>query len=96
MITAGRVDEICSALTSAGAGWADIARRLPEYGKHSLGVPAGPGHHRPWVLLAETHEEHDAPVRLVRYENGVWFPKGAYLVDVERRAHGTTTDDPAR
>lgn len=92
MITAGRVEEICSALRVAGAGWVDIARRLPEYRKHSLGIPSGIGLHRPWVLLDGEHEEHDAPVRLVRHENGVWFDKGTYLVDVERRGHDRPTD----
>lgn len=94
MITAERVREICSALRVAGAGWPDIARRLPEFGRLSLGRPVGPGLVRPWVLLNEEHEEHDAPVRLVRHENGVWFPKGAYLVDVERMGHERTTDRP--
>ncbi len=86
MITAVRVEEVCSALTAAGAGWTDVARRLPEYRKHSLGLAGpAPGHHRPWVLLNEEHESHESPVRLVRYENGTWFAKGAYLVDVERK-----------
>ena len=82
MITAGRVTELCSQLTAAGAGWADVARKLPEFQKLHHGRPSGPGIVRPWVLLEGPHEDHDAPVRLVRHENGRWFAKGTYLREV--------------
>ena len=83
MTTSDRVAEIIGQLEAAGAGWADIARKLPEFRRLSLGVPAGPGLHRPWLLLDEV-DDYDAPPRLVRYENGTWFLKGARLIDIER------------
>lgn len=84
-ITAARVAEVCSALAAAGAGWADIARRLPEFSKLHLGQPLlGPGYVRPWVLLAGEHETYETPVRLIRHENGTWFIKGTYLHEIER------------
>lgn len=83
MITAARVAEVCSALRAAGAGWPDVARKLPEFQKLSRGIPSGPGLHRPWVLLEGPHENHESPVRLVRHENGVWFDKGTYLHEIE-------------
>lgn len=82
MISAGRVDEVCSQLQAAGAGWATVARKLPEFERLSLGVPSGPGLVRPWVLLTGPHEDHDAPVRLLRHENGRWFPKGTYMREI--------------
>lgn len=84
MITMARVVEIIGQLEAAGAGWADIARRLPEYRKHRPGVPSGPGLTRPWLLLDEI-EDYDAPPRLYRYENGVWFLPGTRTLDIERR-----------
>lgn len=80
MITTARVGEIKSALAVAGAGWPTVARRLPEYERHSLGVPSGIGLHRPWVLLNEYIEDWDAPPRLVRHESGRWFLKGELRV----------------
>jgi len=77
-----RVAEIIGQLEAAGAGWADVARRLPEYHKHHLGRPSGRGLVRPWVLLDEI-EDYEAPPRLVRYENGRWFLKGTLLRDLE-------------
>jgi len=79
VIKMARVDEIRSTLAVAGAGWATIARALPEYKKHSLGVAAGIGVHRPWVLLDDWIENWDAPPRLVRHESGRWFLKGERL-----------------
>lgn len=83
-ITAARVAEVCSALADAGAGWAEVARQLPEFERLHRGRPAGRGVVRPWVLLAGQHESYDTPVRLVRYENGRWFIKGTYMREVER------------
>lgn len=83
MITAVRVAEVCSALRAAGAGWPDVARKLPEFVRLHHGTPSGPGLVRPWVLLEGPHEKHDAPVRLIRYENGTWFLKGTYLHEIE-------------
>jgi len=89
VITAVRVAEVCSALRAAGAGWPDVARHLPEFVKLHHGKP-GPskGHVRPWVLLDGPHEKHDAPVRLIRHENGTWFDKGTYLHEIEGAHHG--------
>lgn len=80
-----RVQAICSELTAAGDGWIPVARRLPEYVKHSKGRPSGRGLHRPWVLLDGSLDE-GVPARLLRYETGVWFAKGEYLTDVERKS----------
>ena len=89
MITARRVDEICIALTRARAGWPTVARSLPELVKLSYGKPLPPGQHRPWVLLQGPHEEFDGiPVRLVRFESGVWFMKGERIADVQHRLTG--------
>lgn len=89
MITAVRVDEICTALTRAKAGWPTVARALPELARYSYGQPLGPGHHRPWVLLKGEHEDFDSiPVRLVKFETGVWFMKGERLADVQHRLQG--------
>lgn len=89
MITAVRVDEICRALTAARAGWPTVARQLPEFERLSYGKPLGPGLHRPWVLLRGEHEDFDAiPVRLVKFETGVWFMKGERIADVQHRLQG--------
>lgn len=82
MTSMDRVVEIIGQLQAAGAGWADVARRLPEFRKLSHGRPAGRGLHRPWLLLDEI-DDYDAPPRLVRYENGVWFLKGTLTRDIE-------------
>lgn len=85
--TPERMTEILTALTVAGAGWPDVARKLPEYQRHSLGIPSGPGVHRPWVLLTDDYPPYwdtQTPVRLVRHETGLWFLKGStYLRDLE-------------
>lgn len=83
MTSEERLTEIIGQLQAAGAGWADIARRLPEFRKLSHGRPAGRGVHRPWILLDEI-DDYEAPPRLVRYENGVWFLKGTRTADIER------------
>lgn len=89
-ITAKRVDEICTALTRAKAGWLNVARSLPEFDRLHYGRPFGtPGHVRPWVLLRGEHEDFDSiPVRLVRFETGVWFMKGERIADVQHRLEG--------
>lgn len=93
MITARRVDEVCAALTRAKAGWVGVAQQLPEFVKLSYGKPLGPGLHRPWVLLAGPHEDFDGiPVRLVRFETGVWFMKGERIADIQHRMENH--DDP--
>lgn len=85
MITRARVGEIIGQLEAAGAGWADVARRLPEFQKLNRGVPSGPGLVRPWVFLADEIEDYEAPPRLVRHENGVWFLKGTPYRDIEEK-----------
>ena len=93
MITAVRVDEICRALTAAKAGWPTVAQALPELVKFSYGKPLGPGVVRPWVLLAGPHEDFDGiPVRLVRFETGVWFMKGERIAEVQDRLQGVTDE----
>lgn len=82
-ITAARVAEVCAALQAAGDGWPGVARALPEFERLHKGRPAGPGMVRPWVLLDGEHERYDAPVRLLRHENGRWFIKGTYMREVE-------------
>lgn len=85
MITAARAAEIRSVLAVAGAGWATVARRLPEFERLSHGRPSGPGLHRPWVLLNDDIEDWDAPPRLVRFDTGHWFLKGERVIDFTRR-----------
>lgn len=86
VVSAARVDEILAALTAAKAGWPNVARKLPEFARLSYGKPMGTGIHRPWVLLEGQHEEFDlVPIRLVRFETGVWFMKGEYARDIERK-----------
>lgn len=93
MITAERVDEICRQLTAAKAGWVGVAQQLPEFVRLSYGRPLGPGHCRPWVLLQGPHEEYDGvPVRLVKFETGVWFMKGERIADVQHRLDGVTDE----
>lgn len=88
MITAAREADICSALRAAGARWPAVARALPEFARLGRAKPPGPGMGRAWVLLNGEHERHDMPVRLLQHENGVWFPLGTYIHEIEEIHHG--------
>lgn len=83
MITAARVEEIRAALTAAQDAWPQVAKRLPEFGRLSKGIPSGARVHRPYVYLDVEHEDHDSPVYLVQYETGVWFTLGTYTRELE-------------